>query len=115
LTKRLASRVICEPISPALDPGRSAAVLGLKTATQNGGANNLLLLQAKPPSHRSGNASPVPWKLVQLAAVLALSLVALPYLEAFALKPLLARNFPLSMPTLPGCRSSITIWPSSRN
>jgi len=92
LTKRLPSRIICQPLDPGPGQGRSAAVLGLETATHSGGANSLLLLQAKPASQNAGIAGPIPWKLMRLAALLALSLVALPYLEAFALKPLLSRK-----------------------
>ena len=92
LTSGLASGIICESVDPAPGQRRSAAVFGLKTAAHNGGANALLLLQAKPASQHDGSAVPIPWKLVRLTALLALSLVALPYLEAFALKPLLSRK-----------------------
>jgi Tfp pilus assembly PilM family ATPase len=92
LNQRLASALTCDPLSQPAGPGPSAAVLGLKTATRNGGTNSLLLLQPRPGTHNARLTQPVPWKLVRVAAILICCLAALPYLQAFALKPFLSRK-----------------------
>lgn len=92
LAQRLGSGVVCEPLKLATGEGRSAAILGLKTASEKGTAAPPLVLQIKQTNGAASVARPAPWKWVSIAALLVLSLLALPYLEALLLKPRLAKK-----------------------
>jgi Tfp pilus assembly protein PilN len=75
----------CELLNVVPGEGRSAAVLGLRNATENGG-ESLVILQSKPTSGSAALARPAPWKWAALALGLAFLSLALPYLEAPLLK-----------------------------
>ncbi len=92
LAQRLPAGIACSVFEPAPMEGRSAAVLGLKAAAENPSRTPPLLLQAKATNGAAPVARPAPWKWVGLAALLAVSLLALPYLEALLLKPHLAKK-----------------------
>jgi Tfp pilus assembly PilM family ATPase len=92
LARRLAPGVICEPIEPVAAAGRSAAILGLKTATEQGNGRSPLLIRGKQINGGAGVVRPAPWKLIALAGSLACGLLVIPYLEAITLKPFLARK-----------------------
>ena len=92
LAQRLRPGTVCEPLSVPPGPGRSAAILGLRRATENGSGRPLLVLQVKPANGVATVARPAPWKWVGLAALLAISALLLPYAEALLLKPFLARK-----------------------
>lgn len=78
----------------AVEPGASAAILGLKKSVEQNEGAQLLILQnrAKPSAGRFDASSPElkPWLL--RAAVLIFLLVSLPYIEALVMKPFLARK-----------------------
>ena len=92
LAQRLGSGIVCEPLKLAPGEGRSAAILGLKAACEKGTAVPPLMLQIKQTNGAASVARPAPWKWVAIAALLALSFLALPYLEALLMKPRLAKK-----------------------
>jgi Tfp pilus assembly PilM family ATPase len=92
LARRLAPGLICEAIEPVAAAGRSAAILGLKIATEQTGGRSPLFIKGKQVNGGPGVARPAPWKLIALAGSFALGLLLLPYFEAITLKPFLARK-----------------------
>ena len=92
LARRLPRVAGCEVIEPTAAEGRSAAVLGLKAAAESRSQPPPLFLQVKPGHGAAAPAQPAQWKWVGLAAVLALAVLAMPYLEAALFKPRLARK-----------------------
>jgi len=92
LTQKLASAARCESLELEPAAGRSAAILGLRTAAEQGNGRSPLIIQAKQTNRGQGIARPAPWKWVGLAASLAVALLLLPYLEALVLRPYLARK-----------------------
>jgi Tfp pilus assembly PilM family ATPase len=113
LSNRLDS-VQCERLEAIPDHGRSAAIVGLKKASESTDGQSLLLLRLKEtrtgeaasrtPSWKSSVRTALlgkeedavsrraAWKWVTLAAVLALSSLCFPYGEAFVLKNRLAKK-----------------------
>jgi hypothetical protein len=92
---RLPIGLECKPVETVATAGRSAAVLGLKRATEeNIGAPPLLLQAELKPAARGAFkfAPPVPKLWAIRAAVLLCILLALPYAEALLLKSRLARK-----------------------
>ena len=85
LARRLENGMQCELLDLAPGEGRSAAVLGLRKATENGN-ESLVTLQSKPTNGSAAFARPAPWKWAALALGLAFLSLALPYLEAPLLK-----------------------------
>jgi len=85
LARRLGNGMQCELLNVVPGEGRSAAVLGLRNATENG-SELLVTLQSKPANGGPALARPTPWKWVALALGLAILSLALPYLEAPLLK-----------------------------
>lgn len=88
--------VQCERVETAGTAGRSAAVLGLKQASEkNIGATPLLLQAETKPAVRGALrfTQPVPKQWAIRAAILLCALLVLPYAEALLLKAHLARNF----------------------
>ncbi|HET7625454.1 MAG TPA: hypothetical protein VFM25_09325, partial [Verrucomicrobiae bacterium] len=81
----------CERIVVPPGPGRSAAVLGLKKSVEENGA--LLLLRPKQTNGKTALTRPAPLKWAALAGALVIALILLPYAEAMALKPWLAKRF----------------------
>ena len=92
LARRLGNGMQCELLSPAPGEGRSAAVLGLRTATGNGKESPLVTLLSSPSNGSAALARPAPWKWAALALGLAILASALPYLEAPWLKGRLANR-----------------------
>jgi Tfp pilus assembly PilM family ATPase len=92
LARRLGDGTQCELLHFAPGEGRSAAVLGLRTATSNGKDSPLVTLQSKPTNGTAGLTRPAPWKWAALALGLAVFSLALPYLEAPLLKWRLAKR-----------------------
>ena len=92
LERRLKGGAQCEAMEVSVGEGRSAATLGLQSATANGSDFPLLTLQAKPSNGNVTLARRVPWKWVAAAAALLLALVALPYAQAILFKGRLARR-----------------------
>jgi Tfp pilus assembly PilM family ATPase len=86
LARRLGDGTQCELLDLAPGEGRSAAVLGLRTATAHGKESPLVTLQSKPTNGSATLARPAPWKWAALALGLAIFSLALPYLEAPWLK-----------------------------
>ena len=86
LARRLGNGMQCELLDLAPGEGRSAAVLGLRTATAHGKESPLVTLQSKPTNGSAALARPAPWKWAALALGLAIFLLTLPYLEAPLLK-----------------------------
>ena len=87
--------VQCERIETAATDGRSAAVLGLKRASEENTGTPPLLLQADAKPMVRGAlrfTQPVPKKWAIRAAVLLCALLALPYAEALLLKAHLAKK-----------------------
>ncbi len=85
LARRLGNGMQCELLNVVPGEGRSAAVLGLRNAAENG-SELLVTLQSKPANGGPALARPTPWKWVALALGLAILSLALPYLEAPLLK-----------------------------
>ena len=90
LARRLAPGVACESIDAPVGVGRSAAIQGLRTATEQGNGKLPLILKGKQANGSTAFAQRAPWKGIALAAALVLGICALPYLEAIALKPYLS-------------------------
>ena len=82
LARRLGNGTQCELLDLAPGEGRSAAVLGLRTATAHGKESPLVTLQSKPTNGSGALARPASWKWAALALGLAIFSMALPYLEA---------------------------------
>jgi Tfp pilus assembly PilM family ATPase len=92
LARHLGNGAQCELLDTAPGQGRSAAVLGLRTATANGAQPPLVVLQSKPANGTATLARPTLRKWAVLALALALFSLALPYLEAPLFKGRLARR-----------------------
>lgn len=92
LTERLALATKCEALEPEPMAGHSAAILGLRAATERGDGASVLFLLAKPSNGSSSLTQPAPWKWVSVAVSLALVLLLLPYAEALVLKPYVAKR-----------------------
>src|SRR5436190_13502639 len=92
LTRRLALGVTCEGIEPVPGAGRSAAILGLRTATQQTYGRSPLIIRGKQVNGGARAVRATPWKLCVLAVGLACGVLVVPYLEAVILKPFLARK-----------------------
>ena len=92
LARRLGNGTQCELLNLAPGEGRSAAILGLRTATANGKESPLVTLQSNPSNGSVALARPAPWKWAVLALGLAILAATLPYLEAPWLKGRLARR-----------------------
>lgn len=89
------SGVRCERLEVAPGAGHSAAVLGLKNASEGNVAPPPLLFQASAKTTASARfkfTQPVPKKWAIRAAILLCVLLALPYAEALLLKGRLARK-----------------------
>ncbi len=92
LARCLGNGVQCESIEPAAGEGRSAAILGLKTAAQSGRECPPLVLELKPADGAASMARQAPWKWAGVAVLLTAGLLALPYAEALLLKSRLSRK-----------------------
>jgi hypothetical protein len=92
LASRLGSGVECELLKLASGEGRSAAVLGLKKLSEESGGQLLLFQTAQTDGKADLNHS-ASVKYAVLAAALAIALLLLPYAEAMAFKPWLAKKF----------------------
>ncbi|HTL56942.1 MAG TPA: cell division FtsA domain-containing protein [Candidatus Limnocylindrales bacterium] len=90
LTRRLTSGIVCETLEPAVAVGKSAAIQGLQISADPGNGRRPLIIQGKPTNGSTREVRTAPWQWVALAGSLALAILALPYLEAVALKPYLA-------------------------
>jgi Tfp pilus assembly PilM family ATPase len=90
LSRRLGAGIVCEGIEPAAAVGRSAAILALKSAAEQGKATSALILKGKQINGTAGVVRRTPWKLCALVAGLACAVLAVPYLEALTLRPFLA-------------------------
>ena len=82
LARRLGNGTQCELLDLTPGEGRSAAVLGLRTATAHGKESPLVTLQSKPTNGSAALSRPASWKWAALALGLAIFSMALPYLEA---------------------------------
>ena len=92
LAKRLGNGVACEALELPAGETRSATIAGLENYTeQNGGCPPLILKISKANESASPTRS-APWKWAVCATLLILTLLGLPYAEAFLLKPRLARK-----------------------
>jgi Tfp pilus assembly PilM family ATPase len=92
LARRLGAGVRCESLEPPVSEGRSAAVLGLKTAAENGHECPPLAIQLTPANGTAGFVRRVPVKWAAIALALVLASLALPYAEALLLKSRLSRK-----------------------
>jgi hypothetical protein len=95
IRSKLPIGVQCERIETSTAAGRSAAILGLKRASEENISAPLLLLQADVPPAARGAFNfrqPVPKQWAIRAAVLLCALIALPYLEATLLRGHLAKK-----------------------
>jgi Tfp pilus assembly PilM family ATPase len=92
LARRLGPGVQCESLEPPPGEGCSAAILGLKTAAENGRECPPLIIQVTPANGANGLARRVPLKWATVAVLLALASLALPYGEALLLKSRLSRK-----------------------
>jgi len=92
LARRLGNGTQCELLNLAPGEGRSAAILGLRTATGNGKESPLVTLQSSPSNGSAALARSAPWKWAALALGLAILASTLPYLEAPWLKGRLAKR-----------------------
>jgi hypothetical protein len=84
-----------EPLETASGAGQSAAVLGLKKASEEHNGSALLLFQAAVKPARMGSfkfSQPVPKKWAIHVAVLVCALLVLPYAEALLMKGHLSRK-----------------------
>ena len=90
LERRLAGGITCEVLEPGAAGGKSAAILGLRSSTQPGSHRQPLIIKGKQTNGSSKKVEGAPWRLVALAGALGLAILALPYLEAIALKPFLS-------------------------
>ena len=87
--------IACERLDTALATGQSAAILGLKRASEEHSGAPLLLFQTAAKPAAIGNfkfAQPVPKNLAIAAAVLLVVALAVPYAEAFLLKGHLSKK-----------------------
>jgi hypothetical protein len=87
--------IACERLDNALATGHSAAVLGLKKASEQNTGAPLLLFQSTVKPAAIGNFKfdqPIPKKLAIAAAVLLVAALALPYAEALLLKGHLSKK-----------------------
>jgi Tfp pilus assembly PilM family ATPase len=82
LARRLGNGTQCELLDLTPGEGRSAAVLGLRTATAHGKESPLVTLQSKPTNGSAALSRPASWKWAALALGLAIFSMALPYLQA---------------------------------
>jgi len=92
---RLKYGIACERLDSALATGQTAAVLGLKKASeQNVGAPLLVFQAAAKPAAlgKFGLTQPIPKKLAIAAAVLLAAALALPYAEALLFKGHLSKK-----------------------
>lgn len=114
LSKRLGSQVQCERLESTPDHGRSAALMGLKKASEGNGGQALLILRfteateaenlAKVPAWKTAVrkvlngkedesvSRTANWKLAVMAIVLALASLCFPYAEAGLLKSRLEKK-----------------------
>lgn len=92
LERQLPQVTACEVIEQSPSTGRTAAVQGLKAATENPSLTPPVFLQTRPTQGAAPVAQSAPWKWIKLAAGLLLAIVALPYAEPFLLKPHLAKQ-----------------------
>jgi Tfp pilus assembly PilM family ATPase len=86
LARRLGASVLCESLEPPAGEGRSAAILGLKTAAENGNECPPLVIQLTPANGTTAPARRDLLKWAVVAALLALALLVFPYGEALLLK-----------------------------
>ena len=87
--------IACERLDSALATGQSAAVLGLKKASEQNVGAPLLVFQAAAKPGAIGNmgfTQPIPKKLAIAAAILLIAALALPYAEALLFKGHLAKK-----------------------
>ena len=89
LARRLPTGVACEGLEPSAGSGRSAAILALKSAAEQGQGSPPLILAGRRINGSNGVVRNAPWKLCALAAGLACAVLVVPYLEAVTLKPFL--------------------------
>jgi len=92
LARHLGAGAHCESLEPPAGEGRSAAILGLKTAAESGRECPPLVIQLTPAN---GTAVPARRDLLKwavVAALLTLALLAFPYGEALLLKSRLSRK-----------------------
>lgn len=92
LARRLGAGVHCESLEPPAGEGRSAAILGLKTAAEGGRQCPPLVIQLTPVNGTAGPPRRELLKWAAVAALLALALLAFPYGEALLLKSRLSRK-----------------------
>jgi type IV pilus assembly protein PilM len=92
LARRLGVGVQCEPLEPADGEGRSAAIVGLKTADESGQECPPLVIQLTPSNGTASFARRLPLKWAAVAVALILASLALPYVEALLLKSRVSRK-----------------------
>jgi hypothetical protein len=92
LARALSPGVECQALALEQGEGRSAAILGLKKCIEEDQSSIPLALQVKPEEGKFEWSEPGVRKWAATAAVLLLTLLALPYAEALLLKPFLARK-----------------------
>ncbi len=92
LARKLPAGGVCESLEPEPAAGRSAAILGLRAATERGDGRAPLIIRVTQTNGTQGLTRPAPWKWVALAASLVLAIALLPFAEAVVLKPYLARK-----------------------
>lgn len=92
LAKRLGDDVACEALELPAGESQSATIAGLKHYTEKNGAAPPLVLQISQTPGQARPAQAAPWKWAALAIGLALTSLALPYIEALLMQPRLARK-----------------------
>ncbi|MBU6400012.1 MAG: hypothetical protein KGS61_06820 [Verrucomicrobia bacterium] len=92
LARALGAGVECQRIALTPGDGCSAAILGLQQSCERNGGHPPLVLQLRKEKATEPLTQPMRWKWVALAASLLLASLALPYLEALARQPGLARE-----------------------
>ena len=86
--------VDCEGLRVETSPGQSATLAGLKKQVEGSGPGPLFLqVKVKPVASVFRLTSPVYRKWLKVAACLLAGVVLLPYAEALAVKPFLARKY----------------------
>jgi Tfp pilus assembly PilM family ATPase len=92
LAKRLGVGAQCESLEPMGGEGRSAAILGFKTAAEGGKECPPLIIQLTPSNGSASLVRRMPLKWAAVALALVLGLLALPYAEALLLKSRVTRK-----------------------
>jgi Tfp pilus assembly PilM family ATPase len=92
LARHLGGVTDCERLELMPGTGRSAAMLGLKRASEKEGGIQPVILQLTEGSPGGTEARPKLLKLAALAGLLVIALASFPYLEALVLKARLAKK-----------------------